>query len=76
MPYPMRLEKRGIWDAYILWPSFHAWIASDVSFRGTILAVFLIGRFFAQSWIDTISGKNPIATILLSYFICTFPENP
>ena len=78
LPYPNRLEKRGIWDAYIFWPSFYAWIASDVSFPGTILVVFLIGRFFAQSWIDTISGKNPIAVIMLSYYIIMlyyFPAN-
>jgi hypothetical protein len=76
-PYPVRIEKYG-WDAEGLWSSIYPWIASDVSFPGTILVVFLIGRLFAQSWLDTLRGDNPFAVVMFSMFVIVlfyFPAN-
>jgi hypothetical protein len=74
MPYPVRIQADG-WNAYVAWSSIYPWIASDVSFAGTVLVVFLIGRLFALSWLDTLRGRNPFAiaafaqfTIMLFYF--------
>jgi hypothetical protein len=73
-PYPMRIEDEG-WDAFGEWSTIYPWIASDVSFPGTIVVVFLIGRLFALCWLDTLEGENPFAVgmfaqfiIMLSYF--------
>lgn len=55
-PYPMRIEENG-WDAYGYWSTIYPWIASDVSFPGTLIVVFLIGRLFALSWLDTLRGR-------------------
>jgi hypothetical protein len=76
-PYPVRIEKYG-WDAYGLWSSIYPWIASDVSFPGTILVVYLIGRLFALSWLDTLGGANPFAVVMFSQFLIMlfyFPAN-
>lgn len=69
MPYPVRIQKKGEWDAYGNWSTIYPWIASDVSFPGTIFVVFLIGRLFALSWIDTLRGSNPFAVAVLAQFI-------
>jgi hypothetical protein len=77
MPYPVRIEKYG-WDSQLLWSSIYPWIASDVSFPGTIVIVFLIGRLFAQSWLDTLRGDNPFAVIMFSILLIVlfyFPAN-
>ena len=77
LPYPVRIEKYG-WDAQGLWSSIYPWIASDVSFPGTIVVVFLIGRLFAQSWLDTLRGDNPLAVVMFSIFVIVlfyFPAN-
>jgi len=77
LPYPVRIEKYG-WDAQALWSSIYPWIASDVSFPGTIVVVFLIGRLFAQSWLDTLRGDNPLAVVMFSIFVIMlfyFPAN-
>jgi len=77
MSYPVRIEKYG-WDAQALWSSIYPWIASDVSFPGTLLIVFLIGRGFALCWLDTLRGENPFAVVLLSQFLIMlfyFPAN-
>lgn len=77
LPYPVRIEKYG-WNAYGLWSTIYSWIASDVSFPGTILVVFLIGRLFALSWLDTLRGSNPFAVAVLAQFLIMlfyFPAN-
>ena len=67
-PYPMRIEREG-WYAYGLWSSIYPWIASDVSFPGTLLVVFLIGRVFALCWLDTLQGANPFAVAMFAQFV-------
>ena len=77
LPYPVRIEKYG-WDAQALWSSIYPWIASDVSFPGTILVVFLIGRLFAQSWLDTLRRENPFGIVMFSQLLIMlfyFPAN-
>lgn len=76
-PYPMRIEQYG-WDAYGLWSSIYPWLASDVSFPGVILLVFFVGRLFAMSWLDTLSGANPLAVVVFAQFVIMlfyFPAN-
>jgi hypothetical protein len=77
LPYPMRAERRG-WDAMRLWSSIYPWLASDVSFPGVVLLTFLIGRLFAQSWVDSLEGGNPFAVAAFSLLVLMlfyFPAN-
>ena len=77
LSYPARIERSG-WDAMALWSSIYPWIASDFSFPGTILVVFLIGRLFALSWLDTLDGTNPFAVAVFAQFVIMifyFPAN-
>ncbi|MEZ4733812.1 MAG: hypothetical protein R3E79_42495 [Caldilineaceae bacterium] len=67
IPYPTRLEQYG-WNAYTNWSSIYPWIASDVSFSGTIIVVFLIGYFYARSWLETVYTLNPVAVVLYAQF--------
>jgi hypothetical protein len=78
LPYPVRVEQSHSWDAYINWSSIYPWLASDVSFPGTIVVIFLIGRLFAMSWLDSLRGENPFAIAMLAQFIIMifyFPAN-
>jgi hypothetical protein len=63
--YPARIEWNA-WDRYIKWSSIYPWIASDLSFPGTIVFMFLLGRLFALVWLDVAFCKNPWA-------VCLFP---
>jgi hypothetical protein len=63
---------------YTLWHSIYPWIASDVSFPGTIFIVFFIGRLFAFSWIDSLQGSNPFAIAAFAQLLTMlfyFPAN-
>jgi len=78
LPYPVRVERSRGWGAYENWISIYPWLASDVSFPGTILVVFLIGRLFAMSWLDTLRGENPFAVAMRAQFVLMlfyFPAN-
>lgn len=75
--YPAKIEKYG-WDRLTQWHSFYTWIASDVSFVGTIVVVFLIGRLFAMVWLDVLRKNNPFAVALFALLIIMlfyFPAN-
>jgi hypothetical protein len=65
MAYPMRTEYRG-WSALGLWSTIYPWLASDLSFPGVLIFVFLVGRLFAQSWLDSLDGGNPFAVVAFS----------
>jgi len=68
LPYPVRIEEHG-WNAYGSWSTIYPWIASDVSFPGTILVLFFIGRLFALSWLDTLKGDNPFAIAIFAILL-------
>ena len=67
--YPARLQQRGLWDAEGLWSSIYPWLASDVSFPGVLLIVFLVGRLLASAWLDTLRAANPFAVACLAYLL-------
>jgi hypothetical protein len=62
--YPARIEWNR-WDRYGKWHSIYPWIASDLSFPGTIVFMFLIGRLFALVWLDVAFCRNTWAVCLL-----------
>ncbi|MEO8126892.1 MAG: hypothetical protein ABJF23_13080 [Bryobacteraceae bacterium] len=73
--YPDRVQQQTGWNANGLWATIYPWIASDVSFPGVFVIVFLVGRIFAQSWLDSLTLRNPFAiamyaqlVIMLFYF--------
>ncbi|MBZ5524459.1 MAG: hypothetical protein LAP21_19650, partial [Acidobacteriia bacterium] len=65
--YPARIEKYG-WSVNQLWCSIYPWIASDISFPGVIVFVFLVGHFFALAWLDTLMA-NPFALLAFTNFL-------
>lgn len=62
--YPARIEASG-WNLYRHWNSLYPWIASDLSFPGTIVFMFLLGRLVALVWMDVAFCRNPWAVCLL-----------
>jgi hypothetical protein len=76
--YGLRLDNEiGIgYGAY--WSTFYTWIASDVTFPGTIIIVFIIGFLFSLALRDSLFSLNPLAVTAfctLFYFIFHFAFN-
>ncbi|HEX4135271.1 MAG TPA: hypothetical protein VHY84_11720 [Bryobacteraceae bacterium] len=66
--YPARIEGTG-WGRFSNWHSIYPWIASDLSFPGTIVFMFVIGRLFALVWLDVAFCRNPWAVCLLTLLL-------
>ncbi len=75
--YPGRIVKHG-WSYWARWHSIYPWLASDLTFFGTIIAVFFIGRLFSLVWQDILYSRNPVALALFTSLIVMlfyFPGN-
>jgi hypothetical protein len=66
--YPVRTASDG-WEAYMKWHSIYPWLASDFTFPGTIMVVFIIGRLFALCWLDVLGQQNPFAIGMFANFV-------
>ncbi|WP_284186357.1 hypothetical protein [Zoogloea oryzae] len=69
--YPARIEKYG-WDRYVQWSSFYLWWASDLTYIGVGILMFVLG-FLYSSIGNTLLTKGDAASILLfAYLIIVF----
>jgi hypothetical protein len=66
--YVSRVASDYGWDRNVRWHSIYPWIASDVSFWGVPIIVFLIGYLFGLSWLDSLA-KNPFGVVVFSLFV-------
>jgi hypothetical protein len=76
-PYPVRIEEDG-WSTYGLFASIYPWLASDATFPGTLILIFVIGRCLAVTWSETLLGDNPFAVAMFAQFLIMvyyFPAN-
>lgn len=62
--YPGRVETQTGWSATLRYVSIYPWLASDVTFFGAIIVMFLLGYLFSKVWQDILWCKNPIALAL------------
>jgi hypothetical protein len=75
--YPGRLQAFDL-DLLTRWHSFYVWFASDVSFYGVPVIVFLVGRALSSAWIDAIWGSDVYSVgflHLLIIMVIYFPGN-
>lgn len=77
LSYPARVEFTEQWGMMVNWHSVYPWIASDITFPGTLLFVYFVGYLYGLSWIDWLVKGNPLAfavfyqlTVTLLYFPC------
>ena len=62
--YPVRIHESGLY-ATGYWTTIYPWIASDVTFPGTVLVLAAIGWLSGRVWLDVLGGQNPLAVALL-----------
>ena len=74
----MAREQHYGWDMQMRWDSIYPWLASDVTFPGTLIVIFFIGRLLAVTWVDTRADASPYAPplfVMTMLMICYFPAN-
>ncbi|HMW17800.1 MAG TPA: hypothetical protein PKX51_19440 [Cyclobacteriaceae bacterium] len=70
--YPARVEKTTGWDSKVRWHTMFPWWASDVTFPGVIVLVFVFSYIFALVWKDSLYTRNPYAISLSLQFATMF----
>jgi hypothetical protein len=78
MTYPARTEVRTGWPSLMYWTTVFPWLASDMTFPGTILFMFLAGYFLARTWLEAAVRCDPVAVVIFSQivlFIVFIPAN-
>lgn len=76
--YPFRTEVTTGWPAGMYWATAFPWIASDLTFPGTILFMFIIGFLFSRVWIKAITHKDILSYAVLgqlAIFLFYLPAN-
>jgi hypothetical protein len=76
--YGIRLDNEIGGGYGIFWSTFYTWIASDFTFPGTILVVFIMGFLLSLALRDTLFSPNPFSVTsfcTLFYFIFHFVFN-
>ncbi|MFG3700185.1 hypothetical protein ACGF5C_20015 [Micromonospora sp. NPDC047620] len=62
--YLQRTEERTGWPAGLYWSTIYPWLASDLTFPGTILFMALLGWFFARTWRESVVSKRLLPTLI------------
>lgn len=76
--YAIRTELATGWPAGMYWATAFPSFASDLTFFGTIIFIFLIGFIFARTWLRAIIMKDVLAYALLGQlfvFMFYLPAN-
>lgn len=68
--YPSRMDAYFGWPAKMYWHTFFPWVASDLTFFGAIILMYLIGRGYARSFIDGVAFESPLG-ICVFYLLTT-----
>ena len=66
--YLARAEAETGWPALMYWSTIYPWLASDVTFPGTLVLMFLLGWLAAKAWYEALRG-DLISLIVVSQFV-------
>ena len=61
LSYPSRVNEHEEWDRMGNWHSIYPWMASDLTFAGTLVFVFAVGFLYGLAWLDWSRCRNPLA---------------
>ena len=64
--YLSLLERNYGIDPLASWHSIYVWLANGFTFLGVPFVIFIIGYYFAKSWMSSIYEKNIISVSLFA----------
>lgn len=64
--YVARAEEFTGYPALQYWSTIFPWLASDLTFPGTIVLMFFISRLYARTWLESIEKYNILSVLLFT----------
>ena len=69
--YENKLNEIG-WPVGLRWGTVFIQFASDFSFFGSLVVMFLMGWLLAKLWMEVVAGGNPISVVLFAFYCVQF----
>jgi hypothetical protein len=66
LSYPARTEARTGWPSGMYWATIYPWLASDLTFPGTVAFMGVLGWFFARVWVESVATKRGLPILLFT----------
>lgn len=63
--YPQRIQNHFGWPNGMYWPTAFTWFASDITFFGIPILMFVLGRIFAFLWMNFIYERSVVSLIAI-----------
>lgn len=76
--YMYRTQEQVGWSMDVSWSTVFPWIASDVTFVGCLVVMFVVGRLFARTWFEATVECRLSSTVVfcqLCLFVMFVPMN-
>jgi hypothetical protein len=76
--YTARTERQTGWPDGRMWSTVYPWLASDLTFGGAILFMWVVGWFLAKFWLESVLNDRLLSLVLFSQlflFIAFVPAN-
>lgn len=67
--YPLRMEKKVGWPGLMFWPTAFSWWASDLTWFGVVILMFLYTRVLCLMLKEAYYYNNPLSIATFSYLI-------
>lgn len=64
---PVRMENEVGWPGLMIWPSAFAWWASDLTWVGVIILMFVFIRYLCILLKESLEFQNPLSIAIFSY---------
>ena len=68
MTYQGLLERTAGISATQQWHTIYVWLANDLTFWGVPFIIFIIGKYYARSWIETVTARDFFAPAVFALF--------
>jgi hypothetical protein len=68
--YLARAEAETGWPALMNWSTIYPWLASDFTFPGTLVLMFLLGWLASRAWYDALHGDLLSLIVVTQIIIC------
>jgi len=70
--YLHRMDKKYRIPGKRNWHSIFPWIASDITFLGSLILFFILSIIYGRTWKEVLKYKNPVSLLLFSLLTIMF----
>lgn len=64
--YPLRTQVATGWPALMYWQTIFPWLASDLTYIGSLVFMGIIAFIYARAWREVLIFENPLSVLVFS----------